>query len=141
MLLKYNIPFEKEKQFSIYKTIFVDYYINYNKKEFIIEMNGRQHYEPIEYFGGEKTFLEQIKRDNALADMCKINNIMLYTIKYNENIVQKTLEIIKQICAVPEEESLELLSGNIGENPEMDNTEINSEIAKGSESSYSVESE
>ena len=141
LLLKYNIPFEKEKQFSIYKTIFVDYYINYNKKEFIIEMNGRQHYEPIEYFGGEKTFLEQIKRDNALADMCKINNIMLYTIKYNENIVQKTLEIIKQICAVPEEESLELLSGNIGENPEMDNTEINSEIAKGSESSYSVESE
>ena len=39
------------------------------------------------------------------------------------------------------EEFLELSSGNIGENPEMDNTEINSEIAKGSESSYSVESE
>lgn len=32
-------------------------------------------------------------------------------------------------------------SGNIGENPIMENTEINSEITKGSESSYSVEGE
>lgn len=42
------------------------------------------------------------------------------------------------IKAVPIEKSSELLSGNIGESPEMDNPEINSEIAKGSESSYSV---
>lgn len=42
--------------------------------------------------------------------------------------------------AVQEEESPELLSGNIGKTPEMDNTEINSET-KESESSYSVESE
>lgn len=42
--------------------------------------------------------------------------------------------------AVPIEESSELLSGNIGETPEMDNTEINSET-KESESSYSVEVE
>lgn len=45
----------------------------------------------------------------------------------------------KKCCSL--EEFNELLSGNIGENPEMDNTEINSEIAKGSESLYSVESE
>lgn len=42
--------------------------------------------------------------------------------------------------AVPIEESSELSLGNIGETPEMDNTEINSEIKK-SESSYSVDSE
>ena len=42
--------------------------------------------------------------------------------------------------AVPIEESSELLSGNIGETPEMDNTEINSEF-KESELSYSVEVE
>lgn len=42
--------------------------------------------------------------------------------------------------AVPIEESSELLSGNIGGTPEMDNTEINSET-KESESSYSVEVE
>lgn len=43
--------------------------------------------------------------------------------------------------AVPIEKSSELLSGNIGGKTLMENTEINSEIAKGSESSYSVESE
>lgn len=47
---------------------------------------------------------------------------------------------IQDFVAVPIEESSELLSGNIGETPEMDNTEINSEI-KESESSYSVDSE
>lgn len=39
------------------------------------------------------------------------------------------------------EEFTELLSGNIGGKPEMENTEINSEITQGSESSYSVEGE
>lgn len=50
------------------------------------------------------------------------------------------MNIIKNFIAVPIEESSELLSGNIGETPEMDNTEINSET-KESESSYSVEVE
>ena len=39
------------------------------------------------------------------------------------------------------EEFTELLSGNIGENLVIENTEINSKIAKGFESSYSVVSE
>ena len=52
----------------------------------------------------------------------------------------KLYQFFKNGCR-SKEEFLELLSGNIGENPEMDNTEINSEIAKGSESSYSVETE
>lgn len=54
---------------------------------------------------------------------------------YSNNYIQ-----ITGLGAVPIEESSELLSGNIGETPEMDNTEINSEI-KESESSYSVEVE
>ena len=44
-------------------------------------------------------------------------------------------------AAVHIEESYELRSGNIGGNSEMENTEINSEITQGSESSYSVEGE
>ena len=39
------------------------------------------------------------------------------------------------------EEFTELLSGNIGEKLAIENTEINSKIAKGFESSYSVVSE
>lgn len=52
----------------------------------------------------------------------------------------KLYQFFKDIGSRSKEEFLELLSGNIGESPEMDNTEINSEI-KESESSYSVESE
>ena len=59
---------------------------------------------------------------------------------FKEKIEQK-LSVKRTINKYSKEEFLELLSGNIGENPEMDNTEINSEIAKGSESSYSVETE
>lgn len=55
-------------------------------------------------------------------------------------VLLKFLWDITGFEAVPIEESSELLSGNIGETPEMDNTEINSEI-KESESSYSVEVE
>lgn len=43
--------------------------------------------------------------------------------------------------AVPVEESLGELLGNIGGDPIKENTEINSEISKGSESSYSIEDE
>ena len=43
--------------------------------------------------------------------------------------------------AVPIEKLLELLESNIGEKLFIENPEINSEIAKGSGSSYSVESE
>lgn len=46
----------------------------------------------------------------------------------------------KKETAVLVEESLELQSGNIGESPIKDNTEINLEI-KESKSSYSVEGE
>lgn len=45
----------------------------------------------------------------------------------------------KKCCSL--EEFNELLSGNIGESPEMENPEISSEITKGSEPSYSVEGE
>ena len=48
------------------------------------------------------------------------------------------LGLVLMSCAT--KEFVVLLSGNIGETPEMDNTEINSEF-KESESSYSVEVE
>ena len=48
---------------------------------------------------------------------------------------------IKKNVSRSVEEFTELLSGNIGENLVIENTEINSKIAKGFESSYSVVSE
>ena len=64
------------------KTIRVDFYLPYNKT--IIEFNGRQHYEPIRYFGGESKFESQQNRDDALRQYCNEREIKLVEIPYND---------------------------------------------------------
>lgn len=50
----------------------------------IIEYNGKQHYMPIDYFGGKEKFQEQIKRDELLKQYCNQNNILLVEIPYTD---------------------------------------------------------
>ena len=47
-----------------------------------IEFHGVQHYEPVDYFGGEKTFSRQKKHDDIKRDFCKNNGIKLIIIPY-----------------------------------------------------------
>lgn len=73
------------------------------------------------------------------------NGILFINYIYNNSNIYldrkyKLYQFFKNGCR-SKEEFLELLSGNIGETPEMENPEINSEITKGSESLYSVEIE
>lgn len=63
----------------------------------LIEYNGRQHYEPIDFFGGVDNFIEQQKRDNLKMEYCKNNNINLFIIKYNEDIKEKMEEIFSEL--------------------------------------------
>ena len=60
-----------------------------------IEFNGRQHYEPISYFGGIDSFKSQIKRDNIKKKYCVDNIIYFFIIKYDENIKYRLDEILK----------------------------------------------
>lgn len=92
-----DIPFEQEKHFQLYKKVFVDFYINFNNKQYIIEVNGEQHYMPVGYFGGQLRYNEQIKRDQALVNYCKENNIKLFIIKYDENKLERIQTIISEI--------------------------------------------
>jgi hypothetical protein len=82
-----NIIFTEQKKFSNCKNIKLlpfDFYLpEYN---ICIEFNGRQHYEPLDYFGGNKRFIEQQKRDKIKMEYCLNNNIPLIVIKHNENI-------------------------------------------------------
>ena len=60
--------------------LYFDFYLpDYNM---CIEYQGKQHYEPIEYFGGEKAFKEQKKRDRIKVKYCKDNGIPLLIIPY-----------------------------------------------------------
>ena len=83
----------KDSKLISQNRIIVDFYIpDYNT---FIEYNGKQHYIPIEYFGGEIQFNKQKIRDKELRNYCKENKINLIEIKYNlkEEDVE---EIIKQ---------------------------------------------
>jgi len=55
-------------------------------KKIAIEYQGIQHYEAIEFFGGEKGLKNNKKRDREKGKKCKKNNIRLIQWKYDEPI-------------------------------------------------------
>ncbi|PFH80434.1 hypothetical protein COI61_03820 [Bacillus cereus] len=66
--------------------------------EMIIEFDGQEHFEPIEYFGGDEKFKQRIKNDQMKNEYCKVNNIKLIRIPYwecdkIESILEKELEM------------------------------------------------
>jgi very-short-patch-repair endonuclease len=89
-LLKNNIIFEKQKTFKdckYKKLLYFDFYLtNFN---LCIEFDGRQHYENVEIFGGEKALKKNKIRDHIKDKYCEKNNIKLIRIKYDENILEK----------------------------------------------------
>lgn len=62
-----------------------------------IEYQGKQHYEPIEYFGGQKTFENQTLRDNIKREYCKKNNIYLFEIPYYSNLDNELIRLYELI--------------------------------------------
>jgi hypothetical protein len=59
-----------------------------------IEYNGKQHYEPVTYFGGKDGYLKTIERDKMKKQKCKRNGCELIEVKYDEDL-PKTVESIK----------------------------------------------
>lgn len=49
-----------------------------------IEFDGEQHFRPVNFFDGEKGFIERQYRDNIKTQYCKNNNIKLIRIPYTE---------------------------------------------------------
>lgn len=47
-----------------------------------IEYNGIQHYEPVEFFGGQKALNETIRRDQEKRQWCQTNGVRLIEIPY-----------------------------------------------------------
>lgn len=57
-----------------------------------IEYQGRQHYEPIEFFGGEQGFEDNKKRDARKRALCFENGVKLIEWPYTENITFSNLK-------------------------------------------------
>lgn len=63
----------------------------YNEQyNFAIEYNGPQHYNPINYFGGESTFKKVKDLDKKKAKLCKLNNCKLWIVKYDYSVQDYT---------------------------------------------------
>lgn len=85
-LTKNNIKYTPQKKFNDCKykrELPFDFYLpEYN---FCIEYDGEQHYNKSHYFNKDD-FNDRVKKDNIKNNYCKVNNIKLIRIRYDENI-------------------------------------------------------
>lgn len=80
-----NIKYTSQKRFKDCKyknTLPFDFYIHNKKSKLLIEFDGRQHFESIEYFGGKETLKETQLRDKIKNDFAEEKNIPLLRIPY-----------------------------------------------------------
>jgi len=91
-LLTNNINFTIEKIFNDCRFINplpFDFYID--SLNTCIEYNGKQHYEPVIHFGGQKSFNDIQVRDKIKKEYCHNNSIPLIIIPYWEKDVGQLL--------------------------------------------------
>lgn len=91
-----NIPFTREvsilNPYNSNHNFRVDFYINYNNQNYIIEYNGLQHYKSVKIMKGDLGLQIRQERDEHLRKYCKENNINLLEIKYNDKNIQEKIE-------------------------------------------------
>ena len=92
-----GIAFKEQVSFDSLKSLRhcplrFDFLVHHSDGSFhLIEYDGRQHFEPIDFFGGVKTFLRQQENDKRKNEWCQKHNIRLVRIKYDEKIELKKL--------------------------------------------------
>lgn len=90
--IKYISQYEIDIPINISGKGLIDFYFpDYN---LFIEYNGKQHYVPIKYFGGEDKFKKQKERDNYVREYATNNNIELIEIPYAVDNLEKCLNYI-----------------------------------------------
>lgn len=85
-----NIKYEPQKKFNNLKDtqpLSYDFYIP--DQNILIEYQGQQHYEPIDYFGGVNQFKIQQKHDKLKSDYAKKHNYNLIAVPYTEDTLSK----------------------------------------------------
>lgn len=96
LLKEFNVNFEPQYIFKDCKYKYVlkfDFAILYNKDVIgIIEYDGKQHFEPIDFFGGIDGFKNTQIRDEIKNNYCKEHNIPMLRIPYTMSI-----EVIKNV--------------------------------------------
>ena len=102
ILNKYNLLFKQYQKYDDLlgvggKSLSYDFYLfNYN---LLIEYQGQQHYEPIEYFGGQEQFEKQVEHDKRKREYAEYHSIPLLPIPYwdFDNIEEIILEKLSKL--------------------------------------------
>lgn len=94
-LIENNINFVKQKKVIIDNhNLFMDFFLP--DLDLYIEYNGEQHYESIEFFGGEEKFKKQVKLDKLKKDFF-LNKLII--ISYKD--FQEIENILKSSTTIP----------------------------------------
>lgn len=102
-LIKNHITFEQEKSFDwlrYKKKLFLDFYLpDYSVA---IECQGKQHFVPVDLFGGEKFFEKTMERDHMKYELCERHGIdLLYfsnaAIDYPYPVIENFSSLLKTI--------------------------------------------
>lgn len=87
LLLENNINFQEQyriKDFSLYAPFDFAIFDNQNNLLKLIEYDGEQHFQAVDFFGGEEQFQLQQERDKKKNKWCEKNNIKLQRIPYQD---------------------------------------------------------
>lgn len=104
ILIRNNINFCEQFTFNDLKgdkkSLKFDFGIFNEKNElsYLIEYNGIQHYEPVEYFGGADKFQKQQKYDLQKKEYCSMRNIPLIVIDYKQEITDEIVIRKEYLC-------------------------------------------
>ena len=101
LLIDKDIDFNQEHSFDDCKNILplrFDFYLP--EHNVCIEYQGRQHYEPVDFFGGVSGFENQQYLDKIKEGYCIDNNIQLLKIRYDEDVSNFLNEYFNSKCTI-----------------------------------------
>jgi hypothetical protein len=93
---KNEISYYRQHKFLECKNVFqlpFDFYLP--KYRIAIEFDGKQHYEPMEFFGGVESYNRLKINDKIKSDYCEDNYIDLVRIRYDQ--IDRITEILREI--------------------------------------------
>lgn len=67
-----------------------------------VEYMGRQHFEPLEFFGGTDAFRQLVERDRKKAELCRSNGVELIRVRFDEDVGPRARSIAERIAAATE---------------------------------------
>lgn len=98
---EFNVIYQHRPHYLATKSGILSYDVYICGLKIAIEYQGKQHYEPVECFGGYENYLKQNERDKIKAEKSRQNGVKLIYINYWEDITptlikDKVEEALKQ---------------------------------------------